>query len=493
MDFSELFTSTTTSSDPEPSKPSENTNESQGSSWWSSPGWGILESVKEQSASILNIYKEEFTEFSKVITTDTAQMTNQYINKIQKTLNQNEGEEESNDINSNSQSQNTRNSQRRGHKTSNSYGSSEENDKGWDNNDFDESLKKGRKSPKEIVLTRYQGNLIALQSDIATYCNEPVNMDDFNQWREKKFSFEEQSNEISSLLTENSKIRTLHSKLVPKVVSYQDFWTRYFYRVFKLDEQEKRRADLLKRAQTKSPAEDEEEFSWGTEEDEDRETQNTSTNSTESTTEISAENIFTDDSKTTTPPTLDNPSEKEKGTQDIQSEEKRESEAQPPLENKLIQKLEPLAQIETPQQKHKPTELKNETTTDVNSSNQTANKINEQEPKPSTEELASVTQESTQVTQELTTVLREQTMVHQEPTSVSQESTPVDQEPASIHQEPTLVPQEPILSIQQPISQQETLNDQNDNEEKGFSQAEEPKSNITDGQDSESEEWPEWE
>ncbi|ETE65827.1 BSD domain-containing protein 1 [Ophiophagus hannah] len=115
-----------------------------------------------------------------------------------------------------------------------------------------------------------KARLYSLQSDPATYCNEP---DDcsfpnkggglalrspcplirscgglvdvvfspagppelFEDWL-LHFSLEEKKGEISGLLGNSPSIRSLYSKMVPVAVSHSEFWLRYFYKVHQLEQ-----------------------------------------------------------------------------------------------------------------------------------------------------------------------------------------------------------------------------------------------------------------
>uniref|UniRef100_A0A061R2E4 BSD domain-containing protein n=2 Tax=Tetraselmis sp. GSL018 TaxID=582737 RepID=A0A061R2E4_9CHLO len=59
----------------------------------------------------------------------------------------------------------------------------------------------------------------------------------------------------------------LQNRVVPLIVEYDTFWTRYFYRLSKLQEKHEKRQALAQRAQG-SQREDEEDIGWGDEEEE---------------------------------------------------------------------------------------------------------------------------------------------------------------------------------------------------------------------------------
>uniref|UniRef100_A0A3P8UIL8 BSD domain containing 1 n=1 Tax=Cynoglossus semilaevis TaxID=244447 RepID=A0A3P8UIL8_CYNSE len=94
-----------------------------------------------------------------------------------------------------------------------------------------------------------KARLYSLQADPATYCNEPDGpTEQFDFWM-SSFSLEDKKGEISELLVNSPSIRALYTKMVPAAVSHSEFWQRYFYKVFQLDQEEARRLALKQRAE----------------------------------------------------------------------------------------------------------------------------------------------------------------------------------------------------------------------------------------------------
>ncbi|KAI5108432.1 BSD domain-containing protein 1 [Silurus meridionalis] len=94
-----------------------------------------------------------------------------------------------------------------------------------------------------------KARLYAVQADPATYCNEPDGpIEQFDAWL-STFSLEEKKAEISELLVTSPSIRALYTKMVPAAVAHSEFWQRYFYKVFQLDQEEARRVALKRRAE----------------------------------------------------------------------------------------------------------------------------------------------------------------------------------------------------------------------------------------------------
>ncbi|KAM0898279.1 hypothetical protein ACQ4PT_022041 [Festuca glaucescens] len=107
--------------------------------------------------------------------------------------------------------------------------------------------------------SRFEAQLRALQSDPATFTADPEDADDFAAWRKAGFSVEEKQEEIEALCYESDAMEGMVDRLVPDSVESEVFWSRYFYRVHKLKQQEDARAKLVKRVIAQ---EEEEDLSW---------------------------------------------------------------------------------------------------------------------------------------------------------------------------------------------------------------------------------------
>jgi len=122
-----------------------------------------------------------------------------------------------------------------------------------------------------LPLALQQSKLDILQASRTTYTSDPEG-DLEEEWSkfQNDFSVDSQT-EIHSLLGVSA-IRNLHEELVPKTVSNEQFWSRYFFRVKQLENEERRRRVLLQRlsSDAKSAPEEEEpeepEFNWDEEE-----------------------------------------------------------------------------------------------------------------------------------------------------------------------------------------------------------------------------------
>lgn len=110
--------------------------------------------------------------------------------------------------------------------------------------------------------SRFEMQIQAIQSDVSTYTEQPDDLDDYGKWK-AGFVGEEQGEEIENLLEENAAVEDVYNRIVPSVVDGETFWSRYFYRVYKLKQVEDARANLVKRAISG----EDEDLSWDVDDD----------------------------------------------------------------------------------------------------------------------------------------------------------------------------------------------------------------------------------
>ncbi|XP_057782572.1 uncharacterized protein LOC131000584 [Salvia miltiorrhiza] len=120
------------------------------------------------------------------------------------------------------------------------------------------SLNSGRYS-------RFEAQLIAIQSDLNTFCMEPEDAEDYGKWK-LGFELGDYEDAIEGLIGENGIMEGIYGKAVPNAVDQDTFWCRYFYRVEKLKQQEKMRASIVKMAISND---DDEDLSWDVDDDDD--------------------------------------------------------------------------------------------------------------------------------------------------------------------------------------------------------------------------------
>mmetsp|Transcript_25712 Transcript_25712/g.42243 ORF Transcript_25712/g.42243 Transcript_25712/m.42243 type:complete len:547 (+) Transcript_25712:69-1709(+) len=106
--------------------------------------------------------------------------------------------------------------------------------------------------------------IVALQSDPATYTDDPQETEEYANWC-STFDIAAKTEEIDFLLRTHLDMQSLHTRIVPAIIPYRQFWQRYFYRLEKLKKEEERRAAIVKRATNA----EEESFSWDADDDAD--------------------------------------------------------------------------------------------------------------------------------------------------------------------------------------------------------------------------------
>jgi hypothetical protein len=115
-----------------------------------------------------------------------------------------------------------------------------------------------------------------MQANDDTYLNEPELSKEDGEQDQKLldtfnagFKIDEYTEEIAQLLDKYPELRETMDRLVPIKVSYTLFWQRYFYHVWKIDQDEQKRQLIVKGV---GQADDEKDFSWDLSDDEDSST-----------------------------------------------------------------------------------------------------------------------------------------------------------------------------------------------------------------------------
>ncbi|KAM8787883.1 BSD domain-containing protein 1 isoform 2-T2 [Rhynchonycteris naso] len=217
--------------------------------WWRSWLQQSYQAVKEKSSEALEFMKRDLTEFTQVVQHDTACTIAATASVVKEKL-----------------------------ATEGSSGATEKVKKGLSDFlgvisdtfapspdktiDCDVITLMGTPSGTAEPYDGTKARLYSLQSDPATYCNEPDGPPElFDAWL-SQFCLEEKKGEISELLVGSPSIRALYTKMVPAAVSHSEFWHRYFYKVHQLEQEQARRDALKQRAEqsiSEEPGWDEEE------------------------------------------------------------------------------------------------------------------------------------------------------------------------------------------------------------------------------------------
>ncbi|XP_048582521.1 BSD domain-containing protein 1 isoform X2 [Nematostella vectensis] len=225
--------------------------ESGGAGWWGSWGNDLLSSVKAKSAETLSLVKHDLAEFVTTIHYDTSSTIADTATNVKEKLKVKEDEEDGS----------TTTVIRQG--MSNWLGSLSAALKDNISNVAAAIGDDPVAGSSGQVFDRNQARRHEIQTDPATYCTDPDGHPaQYEEWC-NGFDLEQHKGEISELLVNMPEIRALYTKLVPAAVHHSLFWHRYFYRIHQLDEEEKRRAALVERANKMQ----EDELGWDDEEE----------------------------------------------------------------------------------------------------------------------------------------------------------------------------------------------------------------------------------
>ncbi|PHT38565.1 hypothetical protein CQW23_22138 [Capsicum baccatum] len=122
-----------------------------------------------------------------------------------------------------------------------------------------------RRSLNSGRYSRFESQLMNIQSDPNTFCADPEDMEEFKKWK-LGFDLKEKGKEIENLIGQNESLEGMYRRVVPNEVENETFWCRYFYKVYRLKQQESVRAKLVNRAMS---IDDDEELSWDVDDDDD--------------------------------------------------------------------------------------------------------------------------------------------------------------------------------------------------------------------------------
>jgi len=96
---------------------------------------------------------------------------------------------------------------------------------------------------------RVHNELTRLQNDESTYLTDPNPIEAYENWRQTTdFNVDTRKGEIAQLLIDAPHVRSFYAHLVPAQTTHSDFWSRYYFRLHHIEEEEARRTQLLRRA-----------------------------------------------------------------------------------------------------------------------------------------------------------------------------------------------------------------------------------------------------
>ncbi|KVH88883.1 BSD domain-containing protein 1-like isoform X1 [Cynara cardunculus var. scolymus] len=112
--------------------------------------------------------------------------------------------------------------------------------------------------------TRLDAQIRTIQSDMSTYLKDPEDLVEYNEWK-SGFKLDEKVGEIDDIMNGNDGVvGEIYREIVPARVDEDSFWSRYFYRAYKINKAEEARANLVRKAIS---GEEDEELSWDVDED----------------------------------------------------------------------------------------------------------------------------------------------------------------------------------------------------------------------------------
>jgi hypothetical protein len=107
----------------------------------------------------------------------------------------------------------------------------------------EEVVQTGEHKKKQIFTTRLDAQLHLLHSNLELFSTDPK-VESFKNFGDT-FSVEKQTDKIASDLERYPDLRATMEKLVPGDVEYKAFWVRYYFLRNELDQEEKKRKELL--------------------------------------------------------------------------------------------------------------------------------------------------------------------------------------------------------------------------------------------------------
>ncbi len=93
--------------------------------------------------------------------------------------------------------------------------------------------------------TRLDAQLHAIHTTLSSFTEDPAQGDRWDEWT-KDFDIDSKTDDIAKDLERYEELRQAMEKLVPEKVEYKPFWIRYYFIRKAVEEEEKRRREVLK-------------------------------------------------------------------------------------------------------------------------------------------------------------------------------------------------------------------------------------------------------
>eukprot|EP00164_Ancoracysta_twista_P007019 GFYU01009886.1.p1 GENE.GFYU01009886.1~~GFYU01009886.1.p1 ORF type:complete len:374 (-),score=91.34 GFYU01009886.1:114-1235(-) len=214
-----------------------------------------LDTIKQKSESVVEMYKHDLAEFVDTVQTDTKEA----MVKLKQNEEDGEDGEDSKEKEGGSSTLETV------YRSTSSLLSHIVGEGGSEGSDPSAA---GAPTLKRMNsgYSRHEARLMTMRADKETYTRDPEDTERYTAWREG-FDVSAKAEEMEAVLGKHPVVQSFHSELVPEVVAFSDFWLRYFYKQHVLDEEERRRSQFVKNTISGGDDESEEDLGWGSDND----------------------------------------------------------------------------------------------------------------------------------------------------------------------------------------------------------------------------------
>lgn len=103
---------------------------------------------------------------------------------------------------------------------------------------------KDKDGKRVIHTTRFDAQLHAIHSSIESFTKDSISLE-YEPWKQD-FDVEKKTDAIAADLEKYEELRRTMEKLVPEMVEYSAFWTRYYFLRMVVETEEQRRREMLK-------------------------------------------------------------------------------------------------------------------------------------------------------------------------------------------------------------------------------------------------------
>ncbi|KAJ1799085.1 hypothetical protein LPJ75_006727, partial [Coemansia sp. RSA 2598] len=109
------------------------------------------------------------------------------------------------------------------------------------------STEEQKTAARKIIYDRRMAQLAAVQESEDTYLVDPSSRIEYAEFI-KQFALDRKKDQTGKILKDNGSMADMIERLVPQKVSQDEFWTRYFFHEWMVDQEEARRRKLVEAA-----------------------------------------------------------------------------------------------------------------------------------------------------------------------------------------------------------------------------------------------------